>query len=76
MLDAAGKADARANAANKRMYAHFADEIGRSTGSGVIHLEYANFRKPVESLLRQAHAKFGTSDPIVRALLKARSAHP
>lgn len=75
VLDAATKADARANEANKRMYEHFAGEIGRSTGNGVVRLDAANFRAPVQSLTAQAAAKFGNTDPIARALLKARSGH-
>ena len=73
VLDAAGKADARANEAMKRMYEHFAAEIGQSTGNGVTKLDSASFREPLKVLTNQAESKFGTSDPIVRALLKARS---
>ncbi len=75
VLDAATKANARANEANKRMYATFAAEIGRNTGNGVAHLEFKTFREPIQNLMTQAQTKFGATDPIVRALLKARSGH-
>ena len=73
VLDAATKANARANAACSRLYTHFASEIGKSTGDAPVHIDPANYREPLDNLMKQAQSKFSASDPVVKALIKARS---
>ena len=73
VLDAATKANARANAACAQLYDHFASEIGKATGDAPVRIDPAKYRAQLEDLMKQAQSKFSASDPVVKALMKARS---
>lgn len=71
VLDAATKANASANKANEAAYNRDLEEIS-AHGSTVITLDPKAFRVATEHLRRDALAKYGSTNPLMKALLSAQ----